>query len=311
MTAFRNARYLLACCLAALLLAAVPACAYDRVTVLVSAPTAASNEFVHELKNSLAGQDVRVTVVGAAENAPAASTAGSNPPLIVAVGVQALQQAVSLGGRQPVIGVLIPQPAFEKIRSAPGAENVSAIFLDQPLPRQMQLLRKLLPAADSVGILLGPTSARSEGQLTKAAKDAGLKPVTAHVENENELTPTLKQLLENSDALLAVPDPLIHSRDTAQTVLLTSYRHQKPVIGFSQAYVSAGALAAVYSSPAHIARQTAEIIGNYPDRQLALPPPQPPRYFSAGINRQVARSLGIAAPDAESLTQHLIEEERP
>lgn len=307
MTAFRNARYLFACCLAALLLAAVPARAYDRVTVLVGTPTAASNEFVHELKNSLAGQDIRVTVAGTAESSPAAG----NPPLIVAVGVQALQQAVNLGGRQPIVGVLIPQPAFEKIRSAPGAENVSAIFLDQPLPRQMRLLRKLLPMADSVGILLGPTSARSEGQLTKAAKEAGLKPVTARVDNEHELTPALKQLLENSDALLAVPDPLVHSRDTAQTVLLTSYRHQKPVIGFSQAYVSAGALAAVYSSPAHIARQAAEIVGSYPDQQLALPSPQPPRYFSAGINRQVARSLGIAAPDAEPLTQHLIEEERP
>jgi len=132
----------------------------------------------------------------------------------------------------------------------------------------------------------------------------------ATIQHEDDLTSSLKPLLETSSALLAVPDPLVHQRGTAQTLLLTSYRYQKPVIGYSQAYVTAGALAAVYSSPENIARQAAEITRNYPDRQSTLPSPQPPRYFSVGINRQVARSLNIDIQDSESLTKDLIKEEQ-
>lgn len=306
---FRTLLTRFACCAA--LLACVPAAlAYDRVTILIGNASSAGDEFIREFKGQLAERGVRqVSIRNLAENSAAAAPADSGT-LLVAVGVQALQHAAGQKGSQPVLGVLIPQPAFEKIRTAAVNANLSAIFLDQPPSRQMRLLHKLLPQAESVGILLGPTSMRGSAALVKAAKDAGLKAVMATIADENELTPTLRQLLESSSVLLAVPDPLVHQRGTAQTMLLTSYRYQKPVIGYSQAYVTAGALAAAYSSPEHIARQAAEIALTYSDRQAALPSPQPPRYFSVGINRQVARSLGFDLQDAESLTETLIKEEQ-
>lgn len=302
---FRTLLTLFGCSIA--LLAFAPAAhAYDRITVLVSSASSAGDEFIRAFKGHLAERDSRqVSIRNIAEN-PAPADSGT---LLVAVGVQALQHAAGQKGSQPVIGVLIPQPVFEKIRVSAANPNISAIFLDQPPSRQMRLLHKLLPRADSVGILLGPTSMQGSAALAKAAKDAGLRAVMATIEAENDLSPSLRQLLETSSALLAVPDPLVHQRGTAQTMLLTSYRYQKPVIGYSQAYVTAGALAAVYSGPGDIARQAAEIANNYPG-QTALPPPQPPRYFSVGINRQVARSLGIEIQDAESLTEFLIKEEQ-
>lgn len=280
-----------------MLLLALPAAAYDSVVILTGAPSPASNEFVQALRRDLASQNVRISLQGAND-----STAGN--PLIIAVGTQALQQALDAGGRTPVLGVLIPQPTFEQLRAGRRGQ-VSAILLDQPWPRQLRLLQKLLPHAGNVGLLLGPTSAKLEPILGKFVRDAGLNPVSATVGTRENLNTALAQVLESSDALLAVPDPLVHSRDTAQTVLLTSYRYQKPVIAYSQAYVSAGALAAVYSSPADIARQAADIVRN----AAALPPPQAPRYFSVSINHQVARSLGIETPDPETLKQFLIKEE--
>lgn len=282
-----------------LLLLALPAAAYDSVVILTGAPTPASNEFVQALRHDLANQNVRIALQGSNDTPPAGST-----PLIIAVGTQALQQALDAGSRMPVLGVLIPQPAFEQLRAGRSGQ-LSAILLDQPWPRQLRLLQKLLPRAGSIGLLLGPTSAKLEPTLSKFVRDAGLNPVSVTMGARENLNTALAQVLENSDALLAVPDPLVHSRDTAQTVLLTSYRYQKPVIAYSQAYVSAGALAAVYSSPADVARQAADIVRN----STTLPPPQAPRYFSVGINHQVARSLGIETPDPETLKQFLIKEE--
>lgn len=297
---------LLFCCLG-LLTVSHPAFAYDRVTVLVGNTSSAGDEFIREFRSQLAEHGITQVSIRNISNAPLGST---DSGVLVAVGVQALQHAASQKGNQPVLGVLIPQPAYAKIRASAVNANITAIFLDQPPSRQMRLLHKLLPQAESVGILLGPTSARGSEILAKAAQDSGLKAVMATIQHEDDLTSSLKPLLETSSALLAVPDPLVHQRGTAQTLLLTSYRYQKPVIGYSQAYVTAGALAAVYSSPEDIARQAAEITGNYPDRQSALPSPQPPRYFSVGINRQVARSLSIESQETESLTKYLIKEEQ-
>ena len=297
---------LLFCCLG--LLALTPAAfAYDRVTVLVGNTSSAGDEFIREFRSQLAKQGVNQVSI---RNISGAALASTDDGMLVAVGVQALQHAANQKGNHPVLGVLIPQPAYAKIRASAVNSNISAIFLDQPPSRQMRLLHQLLPQAESVGILLGPTSTRDSEVLTKAAQDSGLKAVMATIQHEDDLTSSLKPLLESSSVLLAVPDPVVHQRGTAQTLLLTSYRYQKPVIGYSQAYVTAGALAAVYSSPEDIARQAAEITRNYPDRQSALPSPQPPRYFSVGINRQVARSLNIDIQDTEALTKYLIKEEQ-
>ena len=303
----RSALILLACLVPPMAFAPA-AHAYDRILVLVGNTSNTSDEFIREFKGRLGNRSGRQISVRAIADTSAFQV--DKGTLIVAVGVQALQYAAKQPGNQAVLGALIPQPVFEKIHASAGNDNLSAIVLDQPPSRQMRLLHRLLPKAKSIGILLGPTSTRNGELLDKAATDSNLKTILTPIQLESDLTPALKSMLELSDALLAVPDPLVHQPGTAQTLLLTSYRYQKPVIGYSQAYVTAGALAAVYSSPADIARQAAEIADQFPERQKALPPLQPPRYFSVGINRQVARALGLDLQDVESLTESLMKEEQ-
>jgi putative ABC transport system substrate-binding protein len=300
----RRILLILLLCLAALPLFASSAFAFDRVTVLVSGPSPAGDEFLHALRQQL---DERGKAQLSVRNIADASPMDKGS-LVIAVGVQALQHAARLKQGAAVLGVLIPHPAFERIRATSPHDNLSAILLDQPPARHMHLLRHLLPESDSVGILFGPSSSRVSEHFLRAARDHRLKPVIATIQAEDELLPALKPLLESTDALLAVPDPVVHQSGTAQTLLLTSYRYRKPVIGYSLAYVTAGALAAVYSSPADIARQAAEITRIPPERQL--PPPQAPRYFSVGVNRQVARSLGLEVPDDAALMEALIKEEQ-
>jgi ABC-type uncharacterized transport system substrate-binding protein len=127
-----------------------------------------------------------------------------------------------------------------------------------------------------------------------------------NVSLEPDLIPKLKAALETSDALMAVPDPLIYSRETAQPILLTSYRQQKPVFGYSQSYVRAGALAAVYSSSKQFAKQAAEIALISQQAPSLLPPPQAPKYFSVIVNYQVARSLNIVLKSDEEIYQKIL-----
>ena len=113
-------------------------------------------------------------------------------------------------------------------------------------------------------------------------------------------------MLGRSDLLLAAPDAQVYTRSTLQGMLLSAYRANNPVIGFSSAYVRAGALAAVYSTPEQIGRQAAEMIlraAGQTDWQL--PAPQNPRYFSVEVNRDVARALGLSLEEDSRLLERL------
>ncbi len=114
--------------------------------------------------------------------------------------------------------------------------------------------------------------------------------------------------MDDADVLLAVPDPLVFNRHTAQSVLLTTYRLSKPVAAYSRTYVTAGALFSVYSTPAQIGRQIGEeLLAMQDSPGRPLPAPGYPRYFSVEINERVARSLGIEPGQAEDLRRRLSE----
>lgn len=307
-------RVLTGLCLLALGLASANAAAQSRITVLITAPTPASAEFTDRLRNELepaGGLSFKIITEDMLNSAPDAIPEDS---LVIAVGVQALLQASKLDLKRSVLGVLVPQPSFDRILvdSKRNPRNFSAVFLDQPYPRQIALIKAILPGTTSLGVLFGPTSLSSSYLLQQAAQAASLSLAQENIYGTDELVPKLRRALESSPVLLAVPDPLVYNRETAQSVLLTSYRYQKPVIGFSQAYVRAGALAGVFSTPQQIARQTAEVVRQYLNKpQAGLPPPQAPKYFSVDVNHQVARSLGLEIGDENALSDTLLRMERP
>jgi putative ABC transport system substrate-binding protein len=123
---------------------------------------------------------------------------------------------------------------------------------------------------------------------------------------EERLITPLEQVLSEAELLLAVPDPLIFNRNTAQSLFLTSYRYRVPVLGYSRSLTRAGALLSLHSSPAQIGRQAAEWVnGAIQGTSVRLPQPAHPAYFSVSINEQVARSLGFSLPPEAELEKRL------
>lgn len=230
--------------------------------------------------------------------------------LVVAVGVQATQTAAGWEGGPPVLSVLVPRASFDRllVERTEGVRRgqFSAIYLDQPLARQINLLRSVLPEKKRVAAILGPDSSRLLPRLSSALSRAELRLVSEEVARESEVIPALSRLLGASDILLALPDSLVFTRETARSVLLITYRYQRPLIGFSQAYVDAGALAATFSTPAQIARQTAELVQALPSGAFLLPSPRYPAYFSVAVNRSVARALALDVPSDDALLARLL-----
>jgi putative tryptophan/tyrosine transport system substrate-binding protein len=288
--------------------------AYTGVTIVLSAQTQANQEFIDAFIAELAKLDlannkntnlrVKVVVLQEAEKLEVAE----NSELVIALGVKALEASAKLKYTTPVLGVFIPMPAFNSllVKSKRDLGNFSAIVLDQPFSRQFSLIKNILPESKKIGVLLGPTSSQYADLIKESGEENGISVTDGNVYLGTDLIPRLKETLAASDALLAIPDSLIYNRETAQPILLTSYRQHKPVFGYSQSYVRAGALAAVYSSSKQFAKQAAEIAQISQQAPSLLPPPQAPKYFSIMVNYQVARSLNITLKSDEEIYQKVL-----
>jgi putative tryptophan/tyrosine transport system substrate-binding protein len=288
--------------------------AYTGVTIVMSVQTPANLEFVDQFNAELAKNkqiNLRVNVITLPDTEKL--VVAENSELVIALGVKALEAASKLKRSTPVLGVFTPLPAFNSVmaKSRRDLGNFSAIVLDQPFSRQISLIKYVLPEAQKIGVLLGTTSAQYIEYVREEGEKRGLSILEEKVNQEADLIPQLKKLLDSVDAILAIPDPTIYSRETAQPILLTSYRYQKPIFGYSQSYVRAGALAAVFSTSKQLAKQAAEIAIKSRPAPSELPPPQLPKYFSIMLNYQVARSLNIPLMDEDEILKKMLESDVP
>lgn len=233
--------------------------------------------------------------------------ANAKPELIIAAGSEAFRATLALGINTPILATLIPRHSYEKILAESSHSRprgtTSAIYLDQPLARLGTFIRHLLPNAQRVGLLasnetrnLLPAMRQSMGGLIIDSEDVAEEPA---------LLGAINTLLPRVNLLLALPDSTIYKRENIKAILVTTYRHQRPLIAFSKSFVSAGALAAIYSTPAQLARQTSDLLLSLPAGNNSLPPPQGPNQFAISINTNVAQSLNLEPPDEATLRRTL------
>jgi ABC-type uncharacterized transport system substrate-binding protein len=276
------------------------------VVVVLSDDSAPYQEVYQALRARLDGGAHDVSRVYA--DAASAASLGE-AQLAVAVGVRAAEALALVPARPPVLAVLVPRAWYLKTgraRLADGGHAVSAIYLDQPLERQMRLVRLALPDARRVGVLLGADQAGLAGELADAARAQGLTLVPQTLAADERLVRPLESVLAGADVLLAVPDPAVFNRHTAQSLFLTSYRYRVPVLGYSQSLTRAGALLSLHSSPAEIGRQAAETVDSaLQGPTVRLPAPAYPAYAGVSVNEQVARSLGVGLRPASELEKSL------
>lgn len=259
-------------------------------------------EFANTLDESLSGTTWNIVSTSQGDS----PTPPARPPdLTVTVGSEALRRTLSRGDGTPIIATLLPRQSYERIlaehRRTSG--RITAIYLDQPATRQAVFLRHLLPDQKRFGILFSSETRNSASQYRQAFAGAGLVLDSEDSDSEKTLLPALNALLTRSGALVALPDATIYHRNNIKAILITAFRLQRPVIGYSTAFVTAGALAALHSTPSQIARQTADMIIN---SGTNLTPPTGPTQFAIAINPNVAQALGLNIPDEASLRRAIL-----
>ena len=178
----------------------------------------------------------------------------------------------------------------------------SVLYISQPLCRQLQFVKALNPKWRSIGIIISDSSSLNKAKIS-ACSNTNMPAVNiGTVDSAGQLSIRLKEILSDSDLLLAQPDNSIFNSKTVKNILLTSYRSRKPVIGFSKSFTKAGALASIYSTPTQIAETATSIIDNYVISGNRFSRKENyPDDFEISINRQVFRALDMDPPDIDKL----------
>lgn len=278
------------------------------VLIVASERGGAYDDSIEALRDALASTPPRPSVVDI-DWQDFADLDLTGARVVVTVGSQAAQAVALRDTTLPVLNILVPRVAFETLRDG-HAESTrhSAVFLDQPVNRQIAAIVEALPGWTRLALIAGPHTRALAAELSAAARAAGFDVRTAAIDSERELYAAMRQTLPAPAILVAVPDRHIYNSHTIQNILLTSYRQRSPLVGFSPAYVRAGALLGLYSTPAQIAAQAADAVRSV----LAggeLPPPRYPERFEIGINATVARSLGLELDAADAIAARVAQRE--
>jgi hypothetical protein len=222
----------------------------------------------------------------------AADEIANDTLLTITLGIKASKWANNSQGDKKIISAMLP---YDPSKNTPlGASNSTArIYIDQPYERYFDLIKTTTPRLGRVGLLVHENNLDQVDLITEIANSRGLTLKTSIVSAERSVGEALSYLLDDIDVLLALPDSRIHNSQTISHILTTAYRNNIPVIGFSSAYVKAGAIAGVYTSLEDIAHQVSDTVLNFLIQKRFDSHSQHASYFSVSFNFEVARSLGL------------------
>jgi ABC-type uncharacterized transport system substrate-binding protein len=228
--------------------------------------------------------------------------------LIVPIGLKAaVTVAGQRAGQASVLTLMVPHLSAQRLDASldVSRRKLSHVHIDQPASRTLGLVEAVFPQVRRVGLVLSAENGEVAKAFQQETERRRLSLKLERVASAEELAPALRSVLPEVDVLLLVPDAVAFHAGNARNVLLTTYRYRVPVVGFSQGLSKAGAVAAVYSSPAQIGRQGARMAMRWKPESGELPPAQHAEEFSISFNPYVARSLGIVLPAAEDVGRKL------
>lgn len=221
--------------------------------------------------------------------------------LILAIATPAAQAVANLTQDIPVLVTAVTDPESAKLvkSNAKPDTNVSGTSDLTPVEKQIELLKKILPNAKTVGLMYCSSEQNSIFQinLAKAACDKnGLKYIEGTVSNSNEIQQVTQSLVGKVDALYVPTDNMLAAG--MATVSMVATPAKLPVICGEEGMVKAGGLATYGINYYELGKQTAkQAVAILKDG--AKPADMPIEYLDKcdlTVNQDTVKALGITMP---------------
>jgi len=218
----------------------------------------------------------------------------SNAKLVLAVGLKAALAAKLEILDIPVVYCMVLNPAkYDLLRP-----NMDGIGVGTPINRQLEILHRLVPSLNRLGVLFDPI--KTNGLIQHArqlAQDQGLQVISKSVSSEKEVPDALRTLIPTIDSVWLIPDSTVITEDSIDFLLNSTLEAKVPVLGFSSGLVRSGALLGLYVKYEDIGTQAAEltlsILNGKTNPRGTL---HDPARVSIALNLKVAKFLNIDIP---------------
>lgn len=221
--------------------------------------------------------------------------------LIFAIATPAAQAVANLTKDIPILISSVTDPESAKLvqkNTAPGG-NVTGTSDLTPCAAQMELLKKIVPDAKTVGMLYCSSEQNSyfQVELAKAACDKlGLKYIDGTVSNANEIQQVVGNLCGKVDVIYSPTDNMIAAGMTLVSQVANEYKI--PVICGEEGMVNAGGLATYginyYELGKLTAKMAVEILRD--GKNPAEMPIESLQKFDLKVNEKTEKILGITVP---------------
>jgi putative ABC transport system substrate-binding protein len=234
------------------------------------------------LAAELIDRPVAVLVAGAFPAALAAKAGTSTTPIVFMSGVDPVQAGLVASLNRPG-----------------GNMTGMSLLMNGLVAKRLELLRELVPKAESIGLLVNPNNPRIEHDKTEmeaAVRVVGKQALIVRAGNENEIDTAFATLVQaRVGAVVVTADPLFTSR--REQIVALAARQPVPAVYEWREFAAAGGLMSYGPSFADQYRQVGAYTGQILKgvKPADLPVLQPTK-FELVINLKTAKALGLTVP---------------
>lgn len=219
--------------------------------------------------------------------------------VVLAIATPSAQSLANTTQTTPVIFSAVTDPVSAKLvesREHPGG-NVTGTS-DQSsdaILTQINLIKKVLPKAKTIGILYTqsePNSVVQKDEAKRLLEEKGFTVVEKTILDSNNVKAAAESLMVEVDMVFVPTDNIISS--TMETVKQVSIKHKVPVFGGSTEMVTVGGLYNYGTNYEELGRQTARMLvrvlkGEKPENMAV----ELPEKLELHTNQEMAAALGI------------------
>ena len=219
--------------------------------------------------------------------------------VVLAIATPSAQSLANTTQTTPVIFSAVTDPVSAKLvesREHPGG-NVTGTS-DQSsdaISTQINLIKKVLPKAKTIGILYTqsePNSVVQKDEAKRLLEEKGFTVVEKTILDSNNVKAAAESLMVEVDMVFVPTDNIISS--TMETVKQVSIKHKVPVFGGSTEMIAVGGLYNYGTNYEELGRQTARMLirvlkGEKPEN-IAV---ELPEKLELHTNQEMADALGI------------------
>ncbi len=220
----------------------------------------------------------------------------------VTLGEKSLKTILSTRPQKRLFSLMVAKYQLDKLiqlYTRFGIE-LSGIYQEQSFTRQLNLVHAIDPEAKHIAIALGLKTRYWLDEYQALSKKHSLQLIFNLFNLQSNLPLFVEKINSDKTFLLVVNDPDVYSPLQLQSILVTSYNRQIPIIGNKYSDSENAALASVYTPNELLASELSQTIDDFCHHKK-LTTPYFSRNYQVRVNTTIAQSLNLPMLDPRLL----------